>query len=110
MIDALDELSYDENQGISQIKVVKELFRLQKHKSGIFCCSLCLTSREHGHIKKQLAQCARRDIIASDSDIRIYVEAQISDSTRFRFADALRMKPDSRNDIIRTLAEKAQGM
>lgn len=111
LIDALDELSYDEDYGpMLQIKVVEVLFRLQNHENGTFDCSLFLTSREHGNIKKQLAHCARMDIIASDSDIRTYVEAQISDNTKFRFADALRMKPELRNGIIRSLAEKAQGM
>ena len=76
----------------------------------LFGCSLFLTLRGHDYIKKQLAHCARKDIIASDADIRMYVEAQISDSAKFRFADALRMTSESGNDIISTLADKAQGM
>ena len=34
-IDALDELSYDEDHGpMLQMKIVEELFRLQNHKNG----------------------------------------------------------------------------
>lgn len=45
-IDALDELSYDEDHGpMLRMKIVEELFRLQNHKNGIFSCSLFLTSQ-----------------------------------------------------------------
>lgn len=80
LIDALDELSYDEKQGsMLPIKVVEEIFRLQKHKNGILCCSLFLTLSGARSHQEAVGQCARRDIIASDSGIRMYVEAQISE-------------------------------
>jgi hypothetical protein len=111
VVDALDELSTIEDGGpVFQIDIVKRLYKLQQVTTSKAGCSLFLTSRENIQIEKQLANCRRLDIFAAESDIRLYIKGQISDSHKFKYAKDVTANSELGERIIGTVAEKAKGM
>jgi hypothetical protein len=111
IVDALDEHANDEEEGCPmQIEFLDQLRQLQQQSNATTSCRLFFTSRENRSIQDQLAGCARIDIRAMDSDIRLFVRSRISDSTKFRFASALQRNEDLACMITDKLAQLAQGM
>jgi hypothetical protein len=111
LIDALDELSnIEDGRPVYQIDIVKHLYELQRVTTSKAGCSLFLTSRENVQIEKQLADCRRLDIYAAESDIRLYIEDQIFDIHKFKYAKVLDTNPELGKRIISTVVGKARGM
>ena len=111
LIDALDELpNVEDGRPVFEIDIVKHLYELQRVMTSKVGCSLFLTSRENVQIEKQLDNCRRIDIYAAESDIRLYIESQICDSHKFRYAKDLARSPELGDRIISTLVGKATGM
>jgi Cdc6-like AAA superfamily ATPase len=109
VLDALDEhLSTGENGYSPQIPILYELNKVQREvPEG---CTMLITSREIYSIQEQLCDFTRLDIRANDEDIRSYVNSRIQDDQKFRFAKEIRADPDLAEEMVRKLAEKAQGM
>jgi hypothetical protein len=111
IVDALDEHVNNEEEGCPmQIEFLDRLRQLQRQSNATTSCRLFFTSRENRSIQSQLAGCARVDIRALDSDIRVFVRSRISDSTKFRFASELQRNADLACMISDKLAQLAQGM
>lgn len=111
VVDALDELSnIEDGRPVCQIDIVKHLYKLQRDTTSKAGCSLFLTSRENVQIKNQLADCRRLDIYAAESDIRLYIEDQIFDSHKFKFAKDVIKNPELGKRIISMVVGKAKGM
>lgn len=109
IVDALDEHVNDEEEGCPmQIEFLNQLRQLQQ-SNATASCRLFFTSRENRSIQGQLAGCARIDICATDSDIRLFVRSRISDS-KFRFASELQRNADLACMITDKLVQLAQGM
>jgi hypothetical protein len=111
VVDALDELSnIEDDRPVFQIDIVKHLYKLQRVTTSKAGCSLFLTSRENVQIEKQLADCRRLDIYAAESDIRLYIEDQIFDSHKFKYAKDVATNPELGKRIISMVVGKAKGM
>ena len=99
IIDALDECNEDDG---TRKALISELRKLQPQ------LSLLVTSRDIPNLQRQLQDAARLEILASDDDIRHYIEERISISDRL----SMYVKKDSslRELMIETVTKNAKGM
>jgi hypothetical protein len=111
IIDALDEhLNGDEKHPTVQIEFLRRVQEIQKQANASSCCRLFLTSRENRLIEDQLEGCTRVEIRATDSDIRQFLRARISDCSTFHLAGKLQTEDSLVTEIIGIVVEKAHGM
>ena len=69
---------------------------------------LLVTSRHISTIERDFEKAARVEILASDGDVRRYLEGRIKKESRL--ARNVKVDPALQENIINTIAEKAKGM
>ena len=111
VVDALDEhMISDDAEKLMQMNVLDILLDVQHKGNGLSGYTLFFTSRNVGLIQDRLAEYARIEISATDSDIELYLRSRIRESSKFRFPVKVRDDANFIAQIVSTLVEKAQGM
>lgn len=99
IIDALDECNEDDG---TRKALISELQKLQPQ------LSLLVTSRDIPNLQRQLQDAARLEILASDDDIRHYIEERIFSSDRLSMY--VKKDPSVHELMIETVTKNTKGM
>ena len=111
VVDALDEhMISDDAEELMQMNLLDILLNVQHKWNDPNGYTLLFTSRNMGLIQEKLAEYARVEISAANSDIELYLRDRIHEISKFRFPVKVRDDAIFIDQIVSTLVEKAQGM
>ncbi|KAH6664496.1 hypothetical protein B0J14DRAFT_523182, partial [Halenospora varia] len=98
IVDALDECQVSDN---SRSRLLSELFSLQaKTKANLFA-----TSRPNHYIEREFKGCISLEILASDEDVRRYLDGHMSQLPAF-----VLKRPDLQEEIKAKITKAVEGM